>query len=381
MEVKEWYTRNFESALSGRYITLNHIYPLLEFYKNDYDISVVGQSENGRDISLVKIGTGKKVVLAWSQMHGNESTTTKALFDFLKFINQKHFFQTEIETFLKSYTLYIIPILNPDGAQSYTRVNANNVDLNRDAQNLSQKESKCLNRLFNELKPDLCLNMHDQRSIFGLKTGKPATVSFLSPAADESRSLTRARKLAMEKIVKMNNHLQNIIPGQVGRYDDSFNTACVGDTFQKAGVATILFEAGHYRLDYNRETTREFIFYALLSLFDIIDNVTEPLSSEDYFKIGENQKNYNDIILRNVKIETEEKSIDIAIQYKEVFKGDKIHFEPIIDAYGDLENRKGHREKNLKNKNVLTKTQQNLTIGAHFSELFDKSDELMLFFQ
>lgn len=381
MKLKDWYTRNFESALSGRYITLNHINPLLELYKNDYNITVVGQSENGQDIPLVKIGTGKKVVLAWSQMHGNESTTTKALFDFLKFLNQKHFYQTEIENFLSSYTLYIIPILNPDGAQSYTRFNANEIDLNRDAQNLSQKESKCLNRLFSELKPELCLNMHDQRSIFGLNTGKPATVSFLSPAADESKSLTEARKLAMEKIVKMNNYLQNIIPGQVGRYDDSFNAACVGDTFQKAGVATILFEAGHFELDYEREKTREFIFYALLSLFDIIDNEKELIDYEDYFKIGENQKNYNDVILRNVKIETEKKSIDIAIQYKEVLKGDKILFEPIIDAFGDLENRKGHKEKNIKNKNILTKTQQNLTIGTQISELFDKSDELMIFFQ
>ena len=45
---------------------------------------------------------------------------------------------------LKACTLYIIPILNPDGAKAYTRLNANEVDLNRDAQDLSQPESKVL---------------------------------------------------------------------------------------------------------------------------------------------------------------------------------------------------------------------------------------------
>jgi murein tripeptide amidase MpaA len=29
------------------------------------------------------------------------------------------------------FTFYCIPMLNPDGAKSYTRVNANEVDLNR----------------------------------------------------------------------------------------------------------------------------------------------------------------------------------------------------------------------------------------------------------
>ena len=57
----------------------------------------------------------------------------------------------------------------------------------------------------------------------------------------------------MEVIIKMNNVLQNVIPNQVGIYDDSFNINCVGDSFQSKGVPTILFEAGHYKNDYSRE--------------------------------------------------------------------------------------------------------------------------------
>src|SRR5690606_15400162 len=127
----------------------------------------------------------------------NESTTTKALFDFFKFLSQEEAFQDEIEAFLRNYTFYVFPILNPDGAKLYTRENANGVDLNRDAQNLSEKESQCLRRVFEELNPSLCLNLHDQRSIYGLKNGNPATISFLSPAADKKRKITQARKEAM----------------------------------------------------------------------------------------------------------------------------------------------------------------------------------------
>lgn len=381
MKINNWYKRNFESGLVGRYITMQHMYPLLDLYKSSNEITVAGVSENGQDIPLIKIGSGKKVVLAWSQMHGNESTTTKALFDFIKFISQKQYFQLEIELFLSKYTFYIIPILNPDGAQLYTRENGNKVDLNRDAQDLSQSESKCLRKVFDTVKPELCLNMHDQRSIFGFNNGKPAAVSFLSPAANKSRSLTDARKVAMEKIVKMNTFLQKHIPEQVGRYDDSYNEACVGDTFQKAGVPTILFEAGHFKQDYQRENTRELIFYALLSLFDIMEDQPITTNYKDYYEIPENIKNYNDFILRNVRIKSENDPVDLAIQYQEVLKNDIIVFNPVIDEIGDLKNRIGHMEKDACGAIILTKSQDNLTIGSKISKIFAKSDNSVIFFQ
>ena len=379
MNIDTWYRDNFEFRLSGRYITLEHISKILDDYKAPHQISVAGYSEEGLPIPLVKIGCGSKVVLGWSQMHGNESTTTKALFDFLKFVNQKDFFQNEIKTFLNSYTLYLLPILNPDGAKLYTRENANQIDLNRDAQNLSQSESRCLRKVFDDLNPELCLNLHDQRSIYGFTDGNPATVSFLSPAADKKRTITKARIVAMQHIVKMNSILQNYIPGQVGRYDDSFNPNCVGDAFQKLGVPTILFEAGHYQQDYQREKTREFIFYSLVSLFDILSEERIDINYKEYFNIPENRKNYNDFILRNVSLEVKAQPVSIAIQYVEVLKKDKIDFEAVIDEIGQLRDKFGHVEKNVNGAKILTYPQDNLTVGANFSEIYDKSNNSLIF--
>ena len=70
----------------------------------------------------------------------------------------------------------------------------------------------------------------------------------------------------------MNNELQKYIPNQVGRFDDSFNINCIGDMFQSLNVPTILFEAGHYQGDYEREETRKYIFVALMSSFQFIYN-------------------------------------------------------------------------------------------------------------
>jgi len=380
MKIEAWYSENFEKELHGRYVALDHINPLLESYKNLFDISIVGASELGKDISIIKIGSGKKTILAWSQMHGNETTTTKAIFDLLKLFAQKEAFQEEISNFLKNNTLYVIPILNPDGAGLYTRKNGNLVDLNRDAQDLSQKESQVLMKIFNKIKPDLCLNLHGQRTIFGLESGKPAVISFLSPASNQERTVTSARETAMGLIVKMKNKLQEYIPGQIGRYDDSFNPNCFGDCFQMNDVPVILFEAGQSGEDYHREKSRFLVFIALVSLFNLVDNCPSDTSFVTYFSIPENKKNYKDFILRNVKIKGDEELVSIAIQFSEELENGMVKFIPRVDEIRELNSYYGHKEIDGKNLQVIVNYQENIQIGDIVSSIVNKFDYSLIYF-
>lgn len=381
MQFSQWYQAHFEDRIKGRYLPLQSILPLLKEYAQEFEISVIGSSENGVEIPCIEIGTGKKVILAWSQMHGNESTTTKSIFDFLKLISQKDHFQDEISHFLKKHRLVIIPILNPDGAALYTRENANEVDLNRDAKNLSQSESRALRELFDHIEPDLCLNMHDQRTIYGLSNGRPATLSFLSPAADAKCSITPARRTAMDLIEGIAGYLQQIIPGQVGRYDDSFNENCVGDTFQMQEVPTILFEAGHYHGDYHRETTREYIFYALCKLTGLIQGKPTPENTTDYLSIPENQQNFRDVILRNVHVKGVEGLTSVALQFEELLIDGAIHWQAQVDSIGDLDHLFGHEEIDGKSANILMNSYENVFVGAKVIEIFADNATKQVFFR
>ena len=76
-----------EHQLSGRYICNSHIEPLL----SEYNTIVIGHSEAGLPIHRIRIGNGKTKVLMWSQMHGNESTTTKSVFDLLRYLQSENF--------------------------------------------------------------------------------------------------------------------------------------------------------------------------------------------------------------------------------------------------------------------------------------------------
>jgi len=338
-----------EAKLFGRYITLDEIEPLLQKLNTANQLECVGYSVLEQPIYAYRIGVGATRILMWSQMHGNESTTTKALLDFLNFLYGD---SAEAKALLANFTFLCLPILNPDGAKAYTRENANGVDLNRDAQNLSQPESVVLRKCFDAFQPHYCYNLHDQRTIFGAGTsGKPATVSFLAPAYNEERTINDVRTKAIQVIVKMNGELQKYIPNQVGRFDDSFNLNCVGDTFQSLGVPTVLFEAGHFPKDYDREVTRKYIFIALLSgLQNYSENVIVDNKIEDYLNISQNKVVFYDIVYKNVKINYDSNEIitNFAIQFKEVLSNNQISWIAYFAAIGDLEGFFGHYEYDAK---------------------------------
>lgn len=338
-----------EQSISGRYITNKHIEPLFKKLSNLFTVNAIGESVLQKPIYSVRIGTGKIKILMWSQMHGNESTTTKALLDIFNFLES----DSEIAKKIKeNCTLLCIPILNPDGAELYTRENANEIDLNRDAINMSQPESIFLRNSFNDFKPDFCFNLHDQRTIYAAgNTTNPATVSFLAPAYNETREVNKTRNKAISVIVDMNNELQKYIPNQVGRFDDTFNANCVGDTFQSLNVPTILFEAGHFPGDYEREETRKYIFIAMITaLKTISENQHENDVIDNYLNIPQNKVSFNDFIYRNVRIICNSLNIIItfAAQYTEVLDNGKIILEAIITEIGENLITNGHIEYDAK---------------------------------
>jgi hypothetical protein len=244
-----------------------------------------------------------------------------------------------------------VPVLNPDGAKYYTRANINGVDLNRDAFHKTQSESKVLYEIYKAFNPDVCFNMHDQRTIFSAgNSEKPATLSFLSPSFNEEREINEVRETSMSLISSANETLQEFIPGQVGRYDDGFNINCIGDFLQKEGTPTVLFEAGHYPADYDREQTRRYIFIAMLDMITNIATNQKTKPVESYFEIPENEKLYYDVIIRNVLHNN--KVTDVAIQYQETLIDERIDFVPIIERIENLELFYGHREIDAKKQSL-----------------------------
>ncbi|WP_299672631.1 M14 family zinc carboxypeptidase [uncultured Polaribacter sp.] len=327
-----------ETSLFGKWIRFNDINALLKKHEGVFKVSQIGTSEQERPIYQLKIGTGKKKILLWSQMHGNESTGTKALFDLFNcFLNSS---ANEITSILKECTLVFIPMLNPDGAEVYTRVNSNKIDLNRDAVDRKAKESQLLRSVLEAFHPQFCFNLHDQRTIFNVENTKnPATISFLAPSEEETRALTAGRKATMNVIIAMSKVLQKVIPNCIGRYTDEFYPRATGDNFQKLGYNTILIESGHYPEDYVREVSRKYTFFAIFQGLFYIAKTTDFSSYKEYFNIPNNDKVFYDVIHRFPTSKN-----DVAYQYQDEIIDDVLVSKLIKIEERSLKGKFGHNE-------------------------------------
>jgi hypothetical protein len=269
---------------------------------------IAGQSVQGRSIHHLTLGKGKTKVLLWSQMHGDEATATMALFDLFNFLSADDKFNSLKENLLSKLELHIVPMLNPDGAEIWTRTNNMKIDINRDAENLATPEARTLMDLAKKIKPDFGFNLHDQSSYYaaGKNTANPATISFLAPAFNVAKDMNPTRTRAVQVIAAMNNGIQHMIPNKVAKYNDTFDSRCFGDTFQSMGISAILIESGGYPDDPDKQVIRKVNFYAILTaLTAIADETYSHEAVNSYWNLPNNANNLHNIILRNAAIKVD----------------------------------------------------------------------------
>ncbi|QDH78627.1 peptidase M14 [Echinicola soli] len=336
------YEQYKESAITHRRFTHADLQPLIEDHTEGFEVTALGKSVEGRPIRQLAYGKGETKVLLWSQMHGDESTATMALFDLFNFLEGSGDDFGQIRKAIHDQlTLHFIPMVNPDGAERFTRRNAYGIDLNRDAIKEVSPEANILKTAREEFQADIGFNLHDQQIYYNVEqTPKPATISVLAPAFNYKTEVNDVRAKAMQVIVGMNRVLQEVTPGQVGKYNDAFEPRAFGDNFQKWGTSTILIESGGYPGDPDKQYIRQLNFMIILNaLYEIATGNYERYAVEDYFRIPDNDNMLMDLLLKNVTIDDSngQYQLDLGIKRRnvEIGKGD-FYVRGSLDDVGDL---------------------------------------------
>lgn len=347
----ENYSAFKEQTITNRRIKHEDIISLLDELKADKDLHIqkVGESIEGRSLNLISLGEGAIDVFLWSQMHGDESTATMAIFDILNFFNSSRF-EDEKELMLKNLRIHFLPMLNPDGAEKFTRRNVLGIDVNRDALRLQSPEAKTLKKIRDSLNADFGFNLHDQSKYYNAeRTEKPATISFLAPAYNYEKQINEVRGNAMKIIVGMNEVIQNYAPGQVGRYNDDFEPRAFGDNIQKWGTSTILIESGGYPGDPEKQEIRKLNFVSILAALDAI--ASESYKNEEiseYEDIPNNDRMLFDLKITGLTYKLDEESyvLDLGINTVEHdLEGNKgFYYSGRIVDQGDLSTSYGYEE-------------------------------------
>ena len=303
----------------------------------------LGNSFLGRPIRMLTLGNGPIKLMLWSQMHGDEPTATAAIFDLLDFFTAKSDENDNLrKNILEKCTLYFIPVVNPDGLESYTRRNAQNIDINRDYLAQQSPEGKILREIRDTINPQFCFNLHDQSTLYCTENQQqPVAIAFLAPAFDHSRKVNWCREQAIKVIVCVMEELQKHIPGKIARFNDEFEPRAFGDNFQKSGSSTILLESGGCFGDDEKQTIRKYNFIALLKAFEVIAQQSyQEKDVLNYLLIPENKKEIFHLLLKNVLLSDDRISyrLDIALNYTEVFVAENRTLQKCwtIEDCGDL---------------------------------------------
>ena len=341
-KLEQAYTTYKEPAITHRRFKHETIQPLIQKHGMDFKLEELGKSVDGRTITSMKWGQGQTKVMLWSQMHGNESTATMALFDLFNFLEGENDGHDEVRELLKSQlSLKFIPMINPDGAEAFKRRNSLDIDLNRDAISQISPEAVILKQARDDFEPEFGFNLHDQQIYYNVvNTPKQATISLLAPAYNYETDINEVRGRAMKTIAGMNELLQELIPGQVGKYDDAFEPRAFGDNIQKWGTSTILIESGGYLGDPDKQHIRKINFMIILNaLHQIATRGYEQYTTEQYFAIPDNGFQLMDLIINEmqVKVKGEWYPLDIAIRRRETENPAGYYMSASVEDLGDMQ--------------------------------------------
>lgn len=318
-----------QQGFEHRYISPKALYRTLKTqdYIKLFCPEEIGRSTLNQPICATRFGSGDVKVLIFSQMHGNEETGTLATLDLLNYIRLNIILGIQVRC---------IPMLNPDGSLLFSRENAQGIDINRDCTTLRSVE---VNVLLDDVKtynPDYVISLHDQRTLFGVSgSSKPATLAFLAPSIDMSKTVTPSRLRAMKIIGKLYIESPKIA-SNISRFSDEYYPTASGDTIQKMGISTILIESGGGQGDLYRRKTRYHTFQSLVTILNIISK--DQLHDADvlaYLAIPENKKQMVDFELRNVSFKEHSTGINtvksVYLNLKEFVESEAMHFKITID--------------------------------------------------
>ncbi|MDF2156594.1 M14 family zinc carboxypeptidase [Algoriphagus sp. CAU 1675] len=331
-----------EPGITHRRFRHADLQPLIQKHSGAFSTEELGHSIEGRSITSLDWGSGATKVMLWSQMHGNESTATMSLFDLFNFLEASGDEFEDLRAALKdNLTIKFIPMINPDGAEAFKRRNSLDIDLNRDAISQISPEAVILKGARDRFEPEFGFNLHDQQIYYNVvNTPKQATISVLAPAYNYETDINEVRGRAMKTIAGMNEVLQQLIPGQVGKYDDAFEPRAFGDNIQKWGTSTILIESGGYVGDPEKQYIRKLNFMVILNaLHQIATKGYEGYTIDQYFAIPDNDLQLVDLKVNEMLVEVEgnQYPIDIAIRRRESNADDTYFVNGSIEDVGDMQ--------------------------------------------
>ncbi len=210
------------------------------------EVRRIASSPEGWPIQSVAFGNPQgRRVLVWARQHGDEPECTAALMTVLHRFANHSATDPIAARILDGCRFLVVPMVNPDGVEAFTRANALGIDLNRDARNQATSEGRALVAMQREFDPEFAFNLHDMRPRRTTAEADPdiVAIAFQSCPFDEASSDNPQRLKAKAVIAEMLEAV-GAKTRHVARYKSEFLSRGFGDAMMAWGVSSILIESG-----------------------------------------------------------------------------------------------------------------------------------------
>ena len=200
---------------------------IAERYSGIVSLESVGLSVMGRDIPLLKLGRGKRPLLWIGALHAREAVTTGFLMQTIEsyadaYVNKTAFGKTTAEKvrwLLDEFTVYIVPMANPDGVDIVTAGGAATVYVGDSATWKSNANGVNLNRNFpfdwDSYRPTTNPNTNNHLSYTGSSAGSEPETQALITLCESVRFEHMVSCHAQGKVVYYRDDKNGVIPGDL----------------------------------------------------------------------------------------------------------------------------------------------------------------------
>lgn len=108
-------------GIYGYELMIDHLQAMVEQYEL-LTVDIIGESRENRAIYLIKLGHGPQKILLDGAHHGNEWIASFLLMTMVEqyayyYHTGQPFFEYDLRELLSTYTLYVVPMVNPDGVE------------------------------------------------------------------------------------------------------------------------------------------------------------------------------------------------------------------------------------------------------------------------
>ena len=285
-----------------------------------YNWDIIGYSSEERPIVSAVLGDGTRDICIWAGTHGNETTGIHIILQLIEKFQSK-------QINAAGFKLHIIPVINPDAYVRYTRRNGMGVDLNRDFRSFQTVESAKLIGWLRMIEPELCFNLHDQRTIFHVN-GHSAFTSLLVPSSESTREITPLRRRIMNRLGNALDAMNHDLIG-VGRYTDEFYPTAVGDYLMSQDIPNILIESGVAKGDLDRTRAREFGVQLILQSLVASEDPTTTYDELPLNEMGQLEWVFTNVLYAHMRV-------DVAVKRILAMNGHHKAVIYTVDDLGDL---------------------------------------------